>query len=353
MKPLINTGLIGFGMAGRIFLAPLLSQHNGYQLTAISSSNPEAVANAGKLYRGAKLVPGAEAILQDPAIELVVIATPNTSHLALAKQAMEAGKHVIVEKPFTISSTDAEELIAISRKTGKVLTVHHNRRFDGDYATVKKLLASGILGELAEMKIHYDRFRPVLRPNAWREADLPGSGILYDLGAHLIDQALDLFGMPQTLQAEMLVQRPGGKVDDRFELVLGYPGLRVCLSAGMLVKDPGPHFMLYGNKGSFVKSGMDPQENALKAGFTPQTLADWGKEPASASGKLTTEWQGIEMVSQVESEVGRYPDFFKNVAAAIRDGAVLEVKPEQAKNTIKIIELALQSAKEKRTLSLA
>ncbi|WP_046371260.1 oxidoreductase [Flavihumibacter petaseus] len=352
MKQSVKTGLIGFGMAGRVFHAPFVNSHNGLELIRISTSNPEAAALATSLYPKTVIVPDAQAIINDPDIELVIVATPNTSHVPLAKAAMEAGKHVILEKPFTITSADAEELINVSEATGRLLTVHHNRRFDGDFATVKKLLASGMLGRVAELKINYDRFRPELRPHAWREEDLPGSGILYDLGAHLIDQALHLFGWPRTLHAEALIQRPGGKVDDRFEIILQYDGVRVALSSGMLIRQPGPHFVIHGDKGTFVKYGMDPQENALKAGYTPQTMADWGKDPESAWGKINTTWQGMNLQASVETETGRYQDFFKNVAEAIRGEAALQVLPQQARDTIRIIEYCFRSVREKRTLYL-
>ncbi len=349
----IKTGLIGFGMAGRVFHAPFVYPQNGLELYAISTSNADAIALAASLYPTTKLVRTADEIIGDPEVELVIVATPNTSHLPLAKAAMESGKHVILEKPFTITSADADELITVARKTKRILTVHHNRRFDGDYATVRKLLAANALGHLAECRIHYDRYRPALRPNAWREADLPGSGILYDLGAHLIDQALDLFGLPESVQAEVLIQRPDGLVDDRFELVFSYPRLRVSLSAGMLVRQPGPHYTLLGDKGSFIKYGMDPQENALKAGYSPLTQPDWGKDPEENWGLLHTDWEGMEMKARIATDTGRYQDFFANVAAAIRDEAPLVVLPEQARNTIRMIELCLQSAAEKRTVPVS
>lgn len=350
--PLINTGLIGYGMAGRVFLAPFIQPVNGLSLQLISTSKPDAIAQAKVAYPEAQIVSSAEAIIADPTIELVVIGTPNTSHFPLAKAAMEAGKHVLVEKPFTITSADADELIRISQKTGRILTVHHNRRFDGDYATVKKLLASGMLGQLTEMKISYDRFRPALRPNAWRENDLPGSGILYDLGSHLIDQAIDLFGMPESVQADVMIQRPGGKVVDRFEVVLHYPTVRLVLSAGMLIKEAGPHYVLHGDKGCFIKYGMDPQENKLKVGAIPHLDPDWGKEVPSAYGTLYTNWQEMEMKSVIASDIGHYGYLFANVAAAIRGEQPLIVQPEQSRNTIRLIELAMQSAKEGRTIRL-
>ncbi len=352
MQPPVNTGLIGYGMAGKIFLAPFIHPVNGLHLQVISTSKPDAAEAARKAYPDAHIVSSGEAIIADPSIELVVIGTPNTSHFSLAKAAMEAGKHVLVEKPFTVTSAEADELIRIAARTGRILTVHHNRRFDGDYATVKKLVASGALGRLAEMRISYDRFRPALRPAAWREADLPGSGILYDLGPHLVDQALDLFGMPLSVQADVLIQRPGGRVDDRFEVVLHYPDVRVVLSAGMLIKEAGPHFVLHGDNGCFIKYGMDPQENRLKADAVPQNDPDWGKDDPSLYGKLYNSWQGMEMRSEIATDIGDYGNLFANVAAAIRKQAPLIVQPEQARNTVRIIELAMQSSKEGRTIRL-
>jgi scyllo-inositol 2-dehydrogenase (NADP+) len=352
MKKIINSAIIGFGNSGQTFLAPFINANPGFNLKKISTSDPAKAAKAKAIYPNTEVVSGAEQIMNDDSIELVLIGSPNTSHLSLAKAALLAGKHVVVEKPFTVTAADADELIALAKQQNKILSVHHNRRFDSGHNTVKKIIASKTLGTLVEYEVHYDRFRRELRPGAWREKPLPGSGILYDLGAHLIDGALELFGTPEAVTCMMLTQRPGLEVEDNFEIILNYPGLKVTLKAGMLVKVPGPTYMLYGDHGTFIKYGMDVQEEALKKGLKPNT-ADWGREPEAIWGKLTTEENGADITRTIESEPGRYQDYFQNVYDAIAEGKELIVKPDQARQTIRIIELAFQSNGEKRTVAFA
>jgi predicted dehydrogenase len=349
MKKIINSAIIGFGNSGQTFLAPFIDANPGFNLKKISTSDPVKAAKAKAIYPNTEVASNAEQIISDSSIELVLIGSPNTSHLSLTKAALLAGKHVIVEKPFTITAADADELIALAKQQNKILSVHHNRRFDSGHNTVKKITASKVLGTLVEYEVHYDRFRRELRPGAWREKPLPGSGILYDLGAHLIDGALELFGTPEAVTCMMLTQRPGLEVEDNFEIILSYPGLKVTLKAGMLVKVPGPTYVLYGDHGTFIKYGMDVQEEALKKGLKPNT-ADWGLEPEAIWGKLTTEENGADVTHTIESEPGRYQDYFQNVYDAIAEGKELIVKPDQARQTIRIIELAFQSSSEKRTV---
>jgi len=349
MKKIINAGIIGFGNSGQTFLAPFIDANPGFNLKKISTSDPVKAEKARTVYPDAGVVNNADDIINDPGIELVLIGSPNTSHLGLTKQALLAVKHVIVEKPFTITSADADELIALAKKQNRILSVHHNRRFDSGHNTVKKVIASGRLGTLVEYEVHYDRFRRELRPGAWREKPLPGSGILYDLGAHLIDGALELFGTPEAITCMMLTQRPGLEVEDNFEIILSYPGLKVMLKGGMLVKVPGPVYTLYGDYGMFIKYGMDVQEEALKKGLKPN-MPDWGREPEEIWGRLTTEENGRDVTRTIESEPGRYQDYFQNVYEAIAEGKELIVKPEQARQTIRIIELAFLSNREKRTV---
>jgi len=351
MKKTINTGLIGFGNSGQTFFAPFIAANPGFNLKKISTSDPEKVAKAKAIYPDTEVVSHADAIINDPDIELVLVGSPNTSHFDLTKKALLANKHVLVEKPFTVTSAEADELIALAKQQKRVLSVHHNRRFDSGHNTVKKVLASGVLGTLAEMEVHYDRYRLGLRPAAWREKPLPGSGIFYDLGAHLIDATLDLFGKPRELTCMLTTQRPGGlEVEDNFELIMWYPGLKVTLKGGMLVKEAGPVYTLYGYNGTFIKYGMDVQEEALKAGHKP-TEPNWGIEPESIRGHVTLDDNGKTITQTIPSEPGRYQDLFQNVYEAIAEGKGLIIKPEQARTTIRIIELAFQSSREKRTVS--
>lgn len=350
MSKIINTGIVGFGIAGQVFHAPFIHMLPGFRLKKLSTTNPKNIAIAETTYPEAEIVSDAQEIINDPAIELVVIGTPNTSHLPLAKAALLAGKHVLLEKPFTITSADADELIALAKKKNLILTVNQNRRFDGPYRTVKKIIESKLLGNLVEYEAHYDRFRPGLKAVAWREEDLPGSGILYDLGAHLIDQALDLFGLPLEVYADIRIQRPGGKVDDHFEVVLNYPHLKVTLKAGMLVKEPGPNFVLLGDKGSYIKYGIDGQETALKAGLTPATLANWGVEPESLIGRINIECNGLQIKGTVQTEIGAYQDLFINIYKAILGEEALIVQAEQSRHIIRVIELAMKSNQQKTAI---
>ncbi len=348
-KP-IRVGLIGFGAAGQIYHAPILTCVDGLELTLIRATKSDQIALAHARYPQATVVNDNDAIINNKNIDLVVVATPNESHTSLAKAALLAGKHVVVEKPFTITTREADELIAVSKQCNKILTVNQNRRFEGDYATIKKVINSGMLGELAEFESHYDRFRNYLRPNAWREEDIPGAGIFYDLGAHLIDQVLDLFGLPATLTADLRLQRKGAKAIDNFELVMNYNNLKVTLKGGMLIKEPLPRFIILGEQGSFVKYGTDVQEEVLKAGGIPNKSANWGIEPESCWGKINTEYKGMHLIAKVETERGNYVNFYQNVYDTIIEKAALMVKPEESRNTIRIIELALQSNLEKQTL---
>ncbi|HUM48472.1 MAG TPA: Gfo/Idh/MocA family oxidoreductase, partial [Chitinophagales bacterium] len=267
-----------------------------------------------------------------------------------AKKALLNGKHVIVEKPFTVNVAEADELIALAESQKKIITVHHNRRWDSDFKTVKKIIDEKLLGTLVEYEAHFDRFRNVLKENSWKETDDDGSGILYDLGAHLIDQALCLFGLPIELFANLQTQRPRSKVADQFELLLFYQGLKVTLKAGMLVREPLPHFILSGINGSFVKFGMDVQEEDLKKGLTPLNSPSWGEEPEAIWGKINTDVNDVHQEGKIASEKGDYREFFKNVFDVIHSNAGLIVTPQQARDTIKVIELSMKSNQQKRTL---
>lgn len=349
----IETGIIGFGTGGRIFHAPFVYGSDRFLLKKICTSRAASADLARTSFPQTEIVPQADSLINDASIELIIIATPNTSHLTLAKKALLAGKHVIVEKPFTIKVAEADELIALAAKQDRLLTVHHNRRWDSDFKTVKKIIDQKLLGILVEYEAHFDRFRNEIKTDSWRETETAGAGILYDLGAHLIDQALCLFGMPAELFSHLQVQRPGGKSIDYFELLLFYHGLKVTLKAGMLVREPLPHFILSGTQGSFVKYGMDTQEVALKNGLTPFNSLNWGEEPDTIWGRINTDINGVHQHGSIKSEKGDYPAFYENIYNAIRFNAPLAVTAQQATDTIKIIELALKSNSEKRTIRVA
>ncbi|MFT2007527.1 Gfo/Idh/MocA family oxidoreductase [Pontibacter sp. 13R65] len=352
MKKVFNVGLIGFGLSGRVFQAPFLTLVEGFNLKKIRETREENIRIATAKYPDAQIVAHADDIFQDSTIDLVIIASSSYTHHELAKKALLAGKHVVVEKPFTTTTAEADELIQLAKEQQKIISAFQNRRWDSDFKTVRKVIESGLLGNLVEYEAHFDRFRNFLKPNTWKEEDLPGSGMLYDLGSHLIDQALCLFGLPQELSCELKIQREGGKVIDNFRLVLQYEGLRVILRAGMLVREPGPRYTLLGDQGSFLKFGLDVQEETLVAGIYPEDKPadEWGKEPEELWGRINTDYKGMHLLGKIESERGHYKGYYENLYKALIGEEELEVKREQARNTIRVIEMAVKSSQEKRTL---
>lgn len=346
---ILNVGLLGFGSAGRIYHAPFLNAYAGYQLSKVRTAQTSPEICARELRGHTQVVATSESIFEDPSIDVVVVAAPNHLHHSLAKQALEAGKHVVVDKPFTLSCAEADELIALAQERQRVLTVYHNRRFTSDFRTVRKVCESGLLGRIVEYEAHFDRFRNSIRAG-WKEDNGPGAGIFYDMGAHLIDQALELFGLPEAVRADLRIQRTGGQSIDSFEVVLEYPALKATLKGTMLAKEPFPQFTVFGEQGTFMKYGRDMQDDALRAGVVPHLGPDWGQEPENFWGKLHTTAQGLEFNGTVRSEQGNFGDFYRNLHAVITSGAELIVKPEEARNVIRIIELAEQSSAEKRTI---
>jgi len=339
-----NVGLIGYGMAGSTFHAPVIAAVEALRLTAVATSRSTDVARD---LPGVAAVDSPDGIFADPAIELVVIATPNPTHFDLAQRALQAGKHVVIDKPMTTTTADADELIALAAKCGRLLSVYQNRRWDNDFLTVKALVDAGRLGHVYAYEAHYDRYRPAIKPG-WRERPQPGSGILFDLGSHLIDQALFLFGMPETVMADVFAQRAEARVDDYFHVILSYRDRRAIVHASTLVREPGPHFAVHGDGGSFLKYGMDGQEAALKAG-RPVGGPDWGRDDPAAYGTLVNADGERETI---ETLPGTYVAFYAGMAAAIAGEAPVPVSAEQARNVIAIIELAQRSAVERRTIAV-
>ena len=312
----IEVGLIGYGKAGKVFHAPLVSSVDGLNLRAVAGSTD------------------VEKVLDDDAIDLVVIATPNTSHFDLARRAIERGKHVVVDKPFTVTAAEATALIRLASSRDRVLSVFHNRRWEGDFLTVHKLISGGALGRLVSYEARFDRFRNEPRPGAWRETPDPGSGVLYDLGSHLIDQVLFLFGEPEEITGDVRIERDFSRTDDAFDIWMKYPRMKATLTAGMLVREKTPRYVLRGTAATFIKFGLDPQEADLAAGKSPRD-PNWGREPREQWGTLITD-DGSEMT--IETLPGNYAAYYENVRDVIRGEAVLAVTPQQAKRTIEIIE---------------
>ena len=321
---MIRVGLAGYGLAGSAFHAPLIRACERMRLSAVLASRdaPERVG-VGSLD---ELLEGSD---------LIVVATPNATHFEIAAAALNAGKHVVVDKPFTVTVGEADELIALARRQERVLTVFHNRRWDGDFLTVRKLLPK--LGDVALFEAHWDRFRPEIKAG-WREVPRPGSGVLSDLGPHMIDQALLLFGMPEAVSADILAQRPGAQVDDYFDLTFHYGERRVCLRCSTLIAEPRPRFAVHGAAGSYVKYGLDRQEAQLKAGMDPRDPSFGVDE---SSGTLTF---GDGKHGKVPPEHGNYRAFYNAVADAILDGAPVPVDPSDARDGMVLIDLARRAA---------
>lgn len=340
--------MIGYGFSGRVFHAPVIAAVEELKLTKVVERSSE---KSKERYPFVEVVREARSLYNDPDIDLIVVATPSIDHYSFAKEALLAGKHVIVEKPFTTTSAEADELAELARKQGKVISVFHNRRWDGDYQTVRSVLQAGWLGRISEAEFRWDRFSPQVSARRWRdEGEKLGSGVFYDLGVHLIDQALCLFGRPESITADIRTQRDGASADDGFEVTLDYADrLKVRLRSSLLVRQPGPRYALHGTAGSFVKYGEDGQEDQLKAGRTPLD-AGYGIDPEEQHGTLDAVIGGVRFVGRIETIPGGYQHYFRNVARHIMGLAELEVKPEEARDAIRLIELGILSSKEGRTV---
>jgi predicted dehydrogenase len=345
---MVKVGLIGFGMSGQTFHAPVIRGVPGMELACILERTGR---RAQDLYPGVRVARTIEELLSDSQIRLCVIATPNDSHFELAKACLAAGRDVVVDKPLAPSFAQAEELVRLAAAHGRLITVFQERRWDGDFRTVKKILAAGRLGRVVEYECRYDRFRLEPKENAWRERpDQPGAGVLFDIGPHVIDQALVLFGEPKTITASAFRARGSSLVDDSFDVCLEYPGLRAMGRARLVAFAPGPHFLIHGTKGSFVKYGMDPQEVRLKGGDLPSGIdwgADWGEDPAERWGTLSLVG---EPSAKVKTERGDYRGFYANVRDAVETRAALDITPEQALRTMRALILAHKSSRQRRTI---
>ncbi len=346
----INTALCSFGMSGRLFHAPFLHLNPGFNLYSVLERSKDLAAVE---YPGLRVSRSLDELLNDQAVELVIVNTPSYTHFEFAKKALMAGKHVVVEKPFTATVNQAEELIALAGARGKQLTVFQNRRYDSDFKTVKMILREGRLGTIVDAEIHYDRYNPVLSPKAHKETPGPAVGVVYDLGSHLIDQALQLFGMPEALFADLGITRPGSKVEDYMDILFYYPGLRVHIRSGYFVRETLPAFILHGTMGSFLKTRADIQERELLAGKRPGG-EDWGREPESEQGLLHTEIGGKLIREKVPTLPGNYGEYYDGLYEAIRRPAdrVLPVSAGDGERIIRVIEAAYRSNAEKRVVGL-
>jgi len=344
----IRTALCSFGMSGWVFHAPFIAINPGFELYAVW----ERTKNLSQTkYPGVKIVRSLEEILSDPSIELVVVNTPNATHYEYTKKVLQAGKHVIVEKPFTITVAEGEELIQLAKERNRIITVYQNRRFDSDYRTVKKIVDEGWLGQIVEAEIHYDRYKEEIGPKLHKETPGPGTGLLYDLGSHLLDQAIQFFGMPESIFADIAIMRKVSKVDDYMELLLFYPGLRVRVKSSYVVREALPSYVFHGTKGSFIKARTDVQEVMLQASVVPGG-PEWGVEPDSEKGLLHTEKDGKIIREYIPSLKGNYGDYYDQLYKAIRENAPVPVTAEQGLNIIRIIEAAYESNRDKKIISV-
>lgn len=347
MSQIVNTAIIGYGKSAKQFHVPLIKSIPGFRVVSVLQRSCDDAKND---FKNINIVRNLKDLLKDDSIDLVVITTPNHLHFEQAFDCLSSDKHVVVEKPFTISSDQSEKLIRIARERERVLTVFQNRRWDGDYLTLRKIIEEGRIGTITEFESSYNRFRKLKKEEVWKETDIDGSGILYDLSPHLIDQALQLFGMPELVFADIRHQR-NGKADDWFCIDLFYSKLKVTLKAGMLVSDPTPRFILRGDRGAYVKYGMDVQEAQLESGLLPDQKG-WGIEPESDHGILYTTVNGTVEEQSIETLSGNYAEFYIELRDAITHKQDPPVEPESSKNVIKIIERAIQSNQQRKALNL-
>ncbi len=339
---MLNVGLIGFGLSGRYFHAPFLKVNPHFRLSKVVSTKVESVKEFDEAI---EVVADVNDLLNDTAIDLIFVCTPNDTHYAYALAALKANKHVVIEKPFANTSIEALHLFDEAQKRNLVITAYQNRRWDSDFLTIQKLLKSKVLGEVLEYEGHFDRYRPIILTDTWKEKVAAGSGNLYNLGPHLIDQVLTLFGRPQTVAATIKTIRPDAKTDDYFDIRLGYHNMNVILKSSLMVYKNELRHVIHGTLGSFIKSGLDIQEETLRKNCLPNTT-DWGAEPQNLWGTLYSSTQN----GTIESVHGNYMPYYQNLYDAIVNKAELLVKPTQVLNTTKVIDLAWESNKIGQTL---
>jgi len=351
----LKVALFGYGLAGSAFHAPLIAATKGLELSAIVTSNKERVAKAKSDYPEAKIIADGEEIFRNAqSFDLVVIATPNKLHVPLAEKALKHGLSAVIDKPFATSAKEAEALIAQHKKSGKLLTVFQNRRWDNDFLTVQKLIREGKLGQIRRFESRYERFRPEINQDAWREAGSAddAGGLLFDLGSHLIDQAVVLFGRPLQVYAELPKRRSGAQVDDDSFVALTFDnGVIAHLWMSLTAREKGQRYLINGTNGSYVKDNLDPQENDLRAGLRPGN-GNWGIEPESQWGTLSYEEDGQTISQKVESTPGNYPDFYKQVFEAITNNGKSPVDLAEALTVMQCLEAAQKSAHNGMVVSL-
>ncbi|HVI46956.1 MAG TPA: Gfo/Idh/MocA family oxidoreductase [Chitinophaga sp.] len=348
MTKVIKTGICSYGMSGQIFHAPFLHVNPGFEFTAVVERSKHL---AQQRYPNVKVYTSVEDMLADKSLDLIVVNTPNYTHFDYVKAALEAGKNVIVEKPFTVTTREGIALAALATEKNLLLSVYHNRRYDSDYKIVRQVINDGLLGEILEAEIHYDRFKEELSYKKHKEGGLPGTGALYDLGSHLIDQALTLFGTPTSVWADIRIIRRDSVVDDYFELVLYYNKLRVRLKCSYLIREALPSYQLHGRIGSFIKTKADIQEAQLQRGLFPNS-PDWGAEGPHEWGLLHTEINGKVVKQFLPSPNGNYMDYYQGIYEALVNNAPNPVVPQDAINVIRVVEAAFESSKTGKVVAI-
>jgi scyllo-inositol 2-dehydrogenase (NADP+) len=346
MNNIIKTGICSFGMSGKLFHAPFIAAHPGYELAGIVERHR---TDSRDRYPESKLYRSVEELLVDETIQLVIVNTPTHLHLEHARAALLAGKNIVVEKPFTITVDDANTLMQLAAEKKLMISIYQNRRYDGDYRAVKNVLHDQLLGDLREVEIRYDRYRPHFGGKPHKEGALPGAGLIYDLSPHVVDQALQLFGWPDALLADIWKMREDVVPPDYFEVLFFYPQLRVRLKATCICRETVPAYMLHGMKGSFLQERSDMQEILLGEGVTP-SLNDWCPGPAKPDGLVHTEINGETVRKQITSSPGNYMGYYDDLHRALSGQAPNPVPAEDGLKTVKVIEAALASAQEGRVI---
>lgn len=343
----IKTALLSYGMSGKVFHAPFLEFHEGFELVGSWERSKQLIQLD---YPNVKSFATIEEILQSD-VDLVIVNTPVGTHYEYAKQVLLAGKHAVVEKAFTTTVAEAQELTSLAKEKGLKLSVFQNRRWDSDLKTVQQIVSSNVLGELVEAEIHFDRYNPLLSPKGHKETANAGAGILKDLGPHIIDQALHLFGFPQRVFADIRITRENSLVDDWFDILLYYPNFRVRLKASFFVREANPAYVIHGKKGSFLKPRGDVQEDELKLGKKPN-LDNWGTESKELEGFLHTEIDGEIIKKKIPTLQGNYYYFFDGVYQSIINDLREPVTAQDGTHVMQIIEAAIQSSEQKRGIDL-
>jgi len=346
-KPII-TGLASFGMSGSLFHAPFISIIPDLNLKYIVERSK---SNSKEKYPDVQIIRSFEELIAIQDVELIILNTPDVTHYEYAKMALLAGKHVVVEKPFVFNVEEGEELIKIAADQSVILCVFQNRRWDGDFLTIQKIIQSGALGQVVEFGSAYQRYRNFIQQGTWKEVADNRVGITYNLGAHMVDQAVVLFGMPEAVYATIDSLRIGTQVDDYYHIQLIYPSkLKVSLRASFLVMEETPRYYIHGTEGSFVKYGIDPQEECLKIGVLSPLDSTWGKEEESNWGLLHTTLNNMHYRGKIETERGNYAQFYHEVVAAIRKGTSPSTAASNVIGVIKILEAAFESNVHKKAI---